>query len=512
MVRVDARIAAANEVTRETVDIDVVIKAFQQANTRMNIIVLDACRDNPFLAKTGSNKGLAQQDAPPGTYLAFATAPGNVAEDGDTTSGNGLFTQFLIKELQRPARIEDVFKRVRLQVRQKSQGRQIPWDSSSLEDDFAFNDGKKHTLTPEQYQQEIQQAKEREDKLRKELELASERERQYQREREDEQRKLVDAQRIKEQQEREKAQTLAREREQQLALAIQEEQRKAQVAAQALEIARADEAQRLKDIALSNAQAEEEQRRKKLSAEAAIERQFAEEKAEWDKIKDSKNAQDFYAFLLKYPTGLISQQATFALESLDKAKITTQPDKNGLVQKPGEARFRLGDRWSYESINDYSGQVVGHANRTINRIEDGKVYAVSENGQVEAIFTTSGAHIQALGFAFDPPRMNLPGGEINVGQKWSSTSNHKEIGRDFISFRTDNFRVLAFEKISVKAGTFMTYKIQMQGFINSNRFDVLIWYLPDWGVPIKSVRRVYKQVGSPIMDSLELTSFTRGKE
>ena len=84
----------------------------RRAGNRMNILVLDACRDNPF-ASTASGKGLAQVDAPPGTFLAYATAPGNVAEDGDLKGGNGLYTQYLLEELKKPtARIEDVFKRV----------------------------------------------------------------------------------------------------------------------------------------------------------------------------------------------------------------------------------------------------------------------------------------------------------------------------------------------------------------------------------------------------------------
>ena len=113
----------------------------------MNIVVLDACRDNPFGA-TVSAKGLAQMDAPPGTLLAYATAPGNVAEDGDAKSGNGLYTQYLVRELAQPAaKIEDVFKRVRLQVRMQSQGRQIPWESTSLEDDFYF-DAKARPVLP----------------------------------------------------------------------------------------------------------------------------------------------------------------------------------------------------------------------------------------------------------------------------------------------------------------------------------------------------------------------------
>jgi len=76
-------------------------------------------------------------DAPIGTLLAYATAPGNTASDG--SGANGLYTENLLREMRAPsARIEDVFKRVRLNVRRASAGQQIPWESTSLEDDFYF--------------------------------------------------------------------------------------------------------------------------------------------------------------------------------------------------------------------------------------------------------------------------------------------------------------------------------------------------------------------------------------
>ncbi len=150
MVPVDAQLRQATDVPQQAVDIGSVIEAFKSAGNRMNIVVLDACRDNPF-AGTASGKGLAQLDAPPGTFLAYATAPGNVAEDGDAKGGNGLYTQYLLQELAKPsAKIEDVFKRVRLQVRKQSQGRQIPWESTSLEDDFYFNTGQKPPPRPDE--------------------------------------------------------------------------------------------------------------------------------------------------------------------------------------------------------------------------------------------------------------------------------------------------------------------------------------------------------------------------
>jgi hypothetical protein len=127
------------DVTRLAVDVGEVVEAFRRAGTKTNLVLLDACRDNPF-AEAGAPRGLAPIDAPPNTFLAYATSPGNVAEDGAATDANGLYTGFLLKELQRPgARIEDVFKRVRLGVRQASQGRQVPWESTSLEEDFFFD-------------------------------------------------------------------------------------------------------------------------------------------------------------------------------------------------------------------------------------------------------------------------------------------------------------------------------------------------------------------------------------
>lgn len=139
IVPIDGRLTAAADVPSQAIDVHLVLESFKAAGNRMNIVVLDACRDNPFGALS-SGKGLAQMDAPSSTLLAYATAPGNVAEDGDATSGHGLYTQFLLQELKSPpAKIEDVFKRVRLQVRQRSNGRQIPWESTSLEEDFYFD-------------------------------------------------------------------------------------------------------------------------------------------------------------------------------------------------------------------------------------------------------------------------------------------------------------------------------------------------------------------------------------
>lgn len=142
MLPVDAQIEKAADVPAQSIDVAEVLAGFKAAATRINIIVLDACRDSPFAGGGASGRGLAQMDAPAGSFLAYATAPGNVAEDGTATSGNGPYAQFLVQELKRvDARIEDVFKRVRFAVRRHTQGRQVPWESTSLDEDFSFSRG-----------------------------------------------------------------------------------------------------------------------------------------------------------------------------------------------------------------------------------------------------------------------------------------------------------------------------------------------------------------------------------
>jgi uncharacterized caspase-like protein len=137
LIPVDAAIKNVAEIETQGVDLDTLLESMTRAHNPMNLIILDACRDNPFGGNVSVQKGLSQVDAPPGTLLAYATAPGNTAADG--VGENGLYTENMLKEMQAPAaKIEDVFKRVRLNVRLQSHGQQIPWESTSLEQDFYF--------------------------------------------------------------------------------------------------------------------------------------------------------------------------------------------------------------------------------------------------------------------------------------------------------------------------------------------------------------------------------------
>ncbi len=144
LLPVDAEVDMADQLRQRCVDLGLLLSQLGAAKDKTFIIILDACRNNPFgNAYRPEQKGLAQFDAPVGSLIAYATAPGNVASDG--SGKNGLYTENLVRELSvRGTRIEDALKRVRLNVRLTSRGAQIPWETTSLESDvFLFNDGQK---------------------------------------------------------------------------------------------------------------------------------------------------------------------------------------------------------------------------------------------------------------------------------------------------------------------------------------------------------------------------------
>lgn len=402
MVPVDAKLNTAADVTAQAVNIDSVIAAFKASGNRMNIVVLDACRDNPF-AGTGSAKGLAQLDAPTGTFLAYATAPGNVAEDG-VGGSNGLYTGFLVQELQRPAaRIEDVFKRVRLQVRQQSQGRQIPWESTSLEEDFFFNGaikpGPKDPSTP---------------------------------------------------------------------------------AAPG---------------------------REPVATDAAEAQAFALEKAAWDRIAASRNPDDFYEFLKKYPSGSISELATATLEGLAVARIDKVANKEGVVQVGGRDRFRKGDAHIMVVRDGLSNKVMRKPRLEVTAVTQDTVQI--NNG--ENLLTREGGLIRNRFIAnMDPPRLDLPASDYVIGKKWSfrSIETHHGGGKTVTS---GDVRVVALEDVTVPSGTFKAYRLELTSSSDDGkRVKLTRWMQPDWGFPIKLLREIRVRSGPPTLENWEMIGRQRG--
>ncbi len=141
LVPVGANVEREDEVAYSAVDAQAVLDKMEAAGNAANIMILDACRNNPFTRSARSGQaGLAQMDAPVGTLVAFATSPGAVASDG--AGANGLYTQHLLTAMrQSGSKVEDVFKQVRANVRRDSQGKQVPWEATSMEGDFYFRGG-----------------------------------------------------------------------------------------------------------------------------------------------------------------------------------------------------------------------------------------------------------------------------------------------------------------------------------------------------------------------------------
>lgn len=139
LIPVDAENLREKTIEFEAVDVSRVLGEMDAAGNGLNIVILDACRNNPFAKSWRSaSDGLAMINAPAGTLIAYATSPGAVASDNQD-GRNGLYTQELLNLIKEPdVSVEELFKRVRARVKERSGGRQVPWESSSLVGSFSF--------------------------------------------------------------------------------------------------------------------------------------------------------------------------------------------------------------------------------------------------------------------------------------------------------------------------------------------------------------------------------------
>ncbi|MCB1450109.1 MAG: caspase family protein [Nitratireductor sp.] len=140
LVPVNAAITSEDEVALEAININDFLQVMNSSDAKVNIVILDACRDNPFKGASRSmSRGLAPVDAPKGTYIAYATAPGDVALDG--TDGNSPYTKALAQAMSEPGLpIERVFKKARVSVLAETGEKQVPWEVSSITGEFFFKE------------------------------------------------------------------------------------------------------------------------------------------------------------------------------------------------------------------------------------------------------------------------------------------------------------------------------------------------------------------------------------
>ena len=141
LIPTEAAIRRQSDVRYKAVDVGQVLGAMGEATDNLNIVILDACRDNPLPRSFRSSaRGLAQVHGPKGTIIGFATSPGSTAADGE--GDHGVYTKHLLESLPEPGiSIEQVFKRVLQGVNAETGGLQTPWTESSFTGDFSFNPG-----------------------------------------------------------------------------------------------------------------------------------------------------------------------------------------------------------------------------------------------------------------------------------------------------------------------------------------------------------------------------------
>lgn len=393
LLPVDAHARNSAELKSRCLDLGLVLQHFAQTRDKIYIVVLDACRDNPFGADyRPENKGLSQFDAPVGSLLAYATAPGNVALDGD--GGNGLYTANLVRELAvRGTRIEDCLKRVRLNVRLASQGAQIPWESTSLEDDIFIFPVEKKRLSEDE-----------------------------------------------------------------------------------------------------------------------IERQFSEELAIWNRIKISQKVDDWAAYLKAYPNGHFSEvaQARLArllapierrsgksaqtaakaveLEPGVQAGALFQPSANpySAGTHPLGRHFVLGDQAVYRKSDLLTGIEEGKHVLRVTRVDVQNDWVEFNDGKVATDLL--GNPVKNPKWTYDAPMQLFPP-ELQIGKKWLAKMalTNREGKRADVEL---DVKVAALEKISVPAGEFHTFRIEVSGWNNTagSRLERRFWVVPGLNFFVKAER------------------------
>ena len=409
LLPVDAQVDDAEQLRQSCIDLNQLVQRFEAGKGTSFVVILDACRNNPFGSRyQPSQRGLSQFDAPSGTLLAYATAPGNTAADGQ--GRNGLYTENLVRELAVPgARIEDALKRVRLSVRLASQGAQVPWETTSLEEDLVLF-GEKAS--------------------------------------EGDQPRVIDA-----------------------------------------------------------------------------------ERNQWTRLQASTNPQDWIQYLQANPAGRfaeIAQVRLFQLLTSGKGVAQTgassglelgaglpvptlieaskNPYSAGLY--PMARRFSVGDRAAYRTSNLMTDVVDRRQTiYTVSEVNAQSGLVTLNDG--DAVTDLLGNFIQPIGSPVsDVPQQICPA-EIQIGKTWKAgwKQQNARWGEEYVSL---NLRVAALEKVTVPAGEFLAFRVDVTGWHSVSRgtarHEQKLWLIPGINFLVKSELKVWHPQVTINADRMELVS------
>ena len=463
LIPVGASIEREDEVAFSAVDAQAVLDKMEAAGNPANIMILDACRNNPFTRSTRSGQaGLAQMDAPVGTLVAYATSPGAVASDG--AGANGLYTQHLLAAIRQPGnKIEDVFKQVRANVRRDSQGKQVPWESTSLEGDFYFRGGPVVIIT-------VDPSVALEAALWDAVKGSS---------------LAVEVRAYLNRYPNGRFVSDAQARLAQLDLAAS-----ASAKAQANQQAAAERAALQAQIKANSDQAATEASRK-----AATERTTAQAKAAADlaAAETQRKAASERAIADAKAQAAMKQREDTLRASLAAAAASPVPSPAPRpARASNSAGFTVGDRWRYQTVDKFKKEVVGNWNRKVEAINSDGTLKVS-GGSIE--WTSDGA-IKSMhrddGYSREfSPALKLTPGTWRVGYsepvkftlKWRDAD-----GTEAVEEGEGSIAVISKERVKVPAGEFEAWKIERSGTVTGkftsksggyySFFKDTGWYVP----------------------------------
>ena len=432
LIPVGTDIRREYEVEDQSVDAGSVLSMMQSARARVNIVILDACRNNPFARSfRNSTVGLAPMQAPAGTLLAYATAPGEVASDG--TGQYGLYTQHLLNNMRLPGlKIEDVFKNVRASVRQESGGKQTPWENTSLEGEFYFNvnvtvniqAAPATPVTPGVSRADIENA------------VAA-------------------------------------------ALAKREQNDSARRKAQQLEIERAVQAALRKREEEAAAAQSTRQSQEAQAARAAIERL----KQELAELQSANKAQ-------ASPPVTPSANTPASPEQVALAAPTTRPAPTFAAGQPvARPDIAAGDRWRFQ-VTDLFSRTTKDVTVEVQSITENRIYTQDTQGASIQVWDR---HWNLLrdgntDYSSPYPALQFP---LNAGKKWNSEIKYEYMGGNWRQQTTAT--IVGWEKLKVPAGVFDVLKIEIRGhwqhdhvrFSTSGNITDVLYYAPQTGNFIK---------------------------
>jgi len=530
LVPVDAKVRSATDVQRNAVDVSELMRYMSDSKGRNYLVILDACREDPFAGTyRPAAKGLSPFDAPAGSLLAYATAPGKLALDG--RGSNGLYTKHLVKELGVPeATLEDAFKRVRLNVRLESNGRQIPWESTSLEETVYLFQRKATKLSDTELERrfeqeladwsvvrgtnsvtaltdfirkypsgnasELAQAKLNrllEDELRKVDESHREAARQKA--------AAAEAQRLKaEADERERREVAEREAAR-LAAEREAAARRAEADAKALQEAR--------ERAAREQRAREQQEALRVAQQRAAEADERRRQAERIEREAAAAAARRAEAARREIERLAAEEQRLALALPPEPPVPTvapTPYFSGLNEHRRD--YRVGDVYELRVVDLFNRSSRPLVMR-VSAVDIGRDRVEYNGGEFtsDLMGNTTGNQRGSMG----TPRQFYPS-ELVVGRRWQTMFRQNRTSGLNYTFRYD-VKVAGREKVTVPAGTFDTYRIEALGYNMQLGAQIrrTIWVAP--GVNADIAHEVWVRLSDGRIeqnDRQELVSVTRG--